>query len=194
MAAPQDEDLKVNLANKISITRIILIPFFIASVVYSRMDIALIFFTLAIISDAVDGFIARTKNQKTQFGTIIDPIADKLLLMSAFICLSIVNNIPPHIKLPPYVPIIVISRDAIIVLGSVMIHIVTGEIRIAPSIIGKMTTFFQMMTIIGVLIQFRGSYIVWNFTVFLTVLSGIDYIMKGSKTLSENHTVSRKAL
>ena len=110
----------MNLANKITISRIILTPIFITAIVYSRMDIALVLFTLAIISDGLDGFIARTLNQKTALGTILDPIADKILLVSAFICLSLVNNVPANLKLPPYVPIIVISRDAIIVLGSVI--------------------------------------------------------------------------
>ena len=183
----------MNLANKISITRIILIPLFITSIVYSRMDIALFFFAVAIISDGVDGFVARTQNQKTKLGTILDPLADKFLLISAFICLSVVKNMPSGLSLPPYVPIIVISRDAIIVLGSVMIHVITGDVKVTPSIPGKITTFFQMMTITSVLLQFKYSYVVWNSAAVLTVISGIDYIIKGSRILSENHLISKKA-
>lgn len=183
----------MNLANKISITRIILIPLFVASIVYSRMDIALFFFTLAIISDGVDGFIARTQNQKTKLGTILDPLADKFLLISAFICLSIVKNMPSGSSLPPYVTIIVISRDAIIVLGSVMIHVITGDVKVTPSILGKITTFLQMMTITSLLLQFKYSYLVWNSAAILTIGSGIDYIIKGSRILSENHLISKKA-
>ena len=183
----------MNLANKISITRIILIPLFITSIVYSRMDIAFFFFAVAIISDGVDGFVARTQNQKTKLGTILDPLADKFLLISAFICLSVVKNMPSGLSLPPYVPIIVISRDAIIVLGSVMIHVITGDVKVTPSIPGKITTFFQMMTITSVLLQFKYSYVVWNSAAVLTVISGIDYIIKGSRILSENHLISKKA-
>jgi len=181
----------MNLANKISIARIILIPFFISAIVYSRMEIALFFFILAVISDAADGFIARTRNQKTQLGTMLDPMADKLLLMSAFICLSMVKNIPTGIRLPPYVPIIVISRDAIIVLGSVVVYLITGDLRVRPSPVGKITTFFQMMTIVSVLLFFKYSYIIWNITTILTVASGIDYIVKGSHLLGENHFIPR---
>lgn len=184
----------MNLANKISIARIILIPFFIAAIVYSRMDIALLFFMLAVISDGLDGFIARTFKQKTTLGTIIDPVADKLLLLSAYICLSIVNHIPPYLKLPPYVPIIVISRDAIIVLGSVVIYLVKGDLKVTPSVTGKITTFFQMITIVGILIKFQHSYILWNLAVLLTIISGIDYIIKGSRLLSENHLTVKKAV
>lgn len=183
----------VNLANKISITRIILIPFFIAAIVYSKTEIALVLFIMAIISDGLDGFIARTFKQKTVFGTILDPVADKLLLVSAYICLSIVNTIPPHLKMPPYVPIIIISRDVIIVLGSVMVHFIRGDLKISPSIIGKITTFFQMITIVSILIRFEYSSFIWNTAVILTILSGLDYVMKGSRLLSENNSLHKKA-
>ena len=193
MATLQNEGDKVNLANKISIARIILIPFFIASIVYNRIEIALALFILAVISDGVDGFIARSLDQKTKLGTILDPLADKMLLLSAYICLSIASSIPSSLRLPPYVPIIVISRDAIIVLGSIMIHIITGDLKVAPSAWGKITTFFQMMTIVSVLTKFNYPYIVWNVTAALTVVSGIGYVMKGSRILSENHTIIKRA-
>jgi len=182
----------MNLANKISISRIILIPFFIASIVYSRIDIALIFFTLAILSDGADGFIARTLKQKTRLGTILDPVADKLLLTSAYICLSMVNTVPAWVRLPPYVTIIVISRDAIIVLGSIIVYMTRGDLKVSPSVIGKITTFFQMITIVGVLTQLKYSYILWNTAAVLTILSGMDYVMKGSKLLNENHSTPRR--
>ncbi len=184
----------MNLANKISIARIILIPFFIGAVIYSRMDIALILFALAIISDGADGLIARALKQKTHLGTILDPMADKLLLISAYICLSIAKSIPPHIKLPPYVPIIVISRDAIIVLGSIVVYVIKGELKVSPSIVGKITTFFQMITIVSILIQFKYSFVIWNIAVLLTAASGIDYVIKGSRLLNENHITLKKAV
>lgn len=178
----------MNLANKITISRIILTPLFITAIVYSRMDIALFFFTLAIISDGLDGFIARTRNQKTVLGTILDPVADKILLISAFICLSLVKSLPPDLRLPPYVPIIVISRDAIIVLGSVIIHVVKGNVKIEPSFWGKITTFFQMVTIVSILLQFKYSELIWDTAMLFTVISGIDYMLKGSRVLSENNS------
>jgi len=182
----------VNLANKITISRIILTPLFITAIVYFRTDIALIFFILAVISDGLDGFIARTRNEKTLLGTILDPVADKILLISAFICLALVNNIPAHLRLPAYVPIVVISRDAIIVLGSVMIHVVKGSIKIEPSFWGKLTTFFQMMTIVSILVKFSYSEIVWEIATVLTVISGADYMFKGSRVLSENNSNNNK--
>ncbi len=180
----------MNLANKISIARIILIPFFIASIIYSRLDVALFLFMLAVISDAADGFIARTLKQKTELGTILDPVADKLLLMSAYITLSIAN-LKELITIPPYVMIVVISRDVIIVLGSIMIYMIKGALEVSPSIVGKITTFFQMMTIVSVLVQFNHSAIVWNIAVTLTIASGIDYVIKGSRLFNDNHHINK---
>ena len=178
----------MNLANKISIARIILIPFFIAAIVYSRLGVALLLFMLAVISDAADGFIARTLKQKTELGTILDPIADKLLLMSAYITLSIAN-LKEFMTIPPYVMIVVISRDVIIVLGSIMVYMVKGSLQVSPSIVGKITTFFQMMTIVSVLVQYKHSAIVWNIAVTLTIASGIDYLIKGSRLFNDNHHI-----
>lgn len=176
----------MNLANRITISRIILTPLFIMAIVYGKTAIALLIFTMAAISDGLDGFIARTLKQKTVLGTILDPLADKILLISAFICLAMAKNLPDHIRLPPYVPIVVISRDAIIVLGSIIIHVLKGDIKIEPSVWGKLTTFFQMMTIVSILIQFRYSQLIWSTAVLFTVISGIDYMLKGSRVLSEN--------
>ncbi|MBP7055728.1 MAG: CDP-alcohol phosphatidyltransferase family protein [Candidatus Omnitrophica bacterium] len=176
----------INLANKITITRIIIIPFFIASIVYGRNEIALIFFIIAVISDGLDGLIARTLNQKTALGTIIDPIADKLLLMSAYISLAFMPDAPNHLKLPPYVPIVVISRDIFIVIGSIIVYFLKGDLKVSPSIIGKVTTFFQMMTVVGILVEFKYSYVLWTITVVFTVSSGLDYLMKGARLLGEH--------
>ncbi len=182
----------MNLANKLSIARIILIPFFIASLIYSRTDLAFAFFALAIASDAFDGFIARTRNQKTRLGTFLDPLADKLLLVSAFICLTVFKNLPSELRFPPYVPIIIISRDALIVLGSVMVYIIAGDITIRPTASGKVTTFIQMLTIASVLLHFPYSNVIWNIAVAMTVISGIDYLIMGSRLLNGNQCSSKK--
>lgn len=183
----------MNLANKISIIRIVLIPFFIWAIIYYNAErdylrfVALGFFGLAVLSDAVDGYLARVLKQRTTLGTFLDPIADKLLLISAFICLSVLDNLPAPLRLPPWVPIIVVSRDVIIILGAVVIFLMTGAIKISPSWLGKTTTFFQMATIISVLLKYPHSNYIWNLAVTFTVLSGIDYILRGTRLLNENH-------
>lgn len=171
----------MNLPNRITLTRIILIPFFIAAVVYDRMTIALIVFAVAMMSDGLDGMLARAMDQKTVFGTIVDPIADKLLLVSAYICLAFTHGVPP------YVVIIIISRDVILVVGAVVVYMVTHDLKVRPSAVGKMTTFFQMLTVISVLISFDYSYIIWNVAAVFTAISGVDYMIKGSRLFSENH-------
>lgn len=138
-------------------------------------------FILAVISDAVDGYIARKSKQHSKAGLILDPLGDKLLLMSAFIILSIIKEFP--LRFPLWVTLIVISRDAIILLGAVVIYMVKQNIEVYPSKRGKLTTSFQMLSVTAVLIQFKFAYIIWWLAVFFTVISGIGYIKRGFKIL-----------
>jgi len=162
-----------------------LVPVFIGALLYNKLSVALLIFIIATITDALDGYIARARNEKTKFGAIMDPIADKMLLGSAFVCFSIVKILPIHLQMPIYVPIVIISRDVIILLGVVAIHLLTGKIDIKPTIVGKITTFFQMLTIISVLLSFVYSNWIWNIAVILTVISGLDYIRIGSRQINE---------
>lgn len=188
----------MNFANKISTFRILTVPFFIACVVYFSRDpsehnylrfVALGIFILGVISDAVDGYIARKAKLQSQAGLILDPLGDKLLLMSAYICLYF---IPLKIKFPLYVMLIVISRDVLILLGSVVIFIVKQTINIHPTRWGKLTTTFQMLSVMVVFLQWEYARFCWWLAVFFTVISGVDYVMRGFKTLyaldnSRNH-------
>ncbi len=180
----------MNLANWISIGRVILIPFFIASIVYYSPEkdflrfVAIGIFLTAVISDGIDGYIARTKKIKTRLGSFLDPMADKLLLSSSFITLALAGNIPLQIKLPLWVPILVISRDVMLALGSFLIHVITGDLKIVPSILGKLTTFFQMAAIICILLQMPFSYFLLYTAAFFTFISGFDYIIKGTKLIN----------
>ena len=179
----------MNLANWISIFRILLVPVFIGTIVYYGPDreylraVSLMIFLLAVVSDGVDGFIARTRSQKTRLGSFLDPMADKLLLSSSFITLALAHNLPFDIRLPLWIPILVISRDVILALGSFLIFIITQDLKIVPSFLGKLTTFFQMSTIIAVLLQYKFSYGVWNVAAFFTVVSGFDYLVRGTRVL-----------
>jgi cardiolipin synthase len=176
----------MNFANKISTFRILSVPFFIACLIYysEQRDylrfVALAIFFLAVVSDAVDGYIARKEKLKSKAGLILDPLADKLLLMSAFICLY---RIPLPIKFPLQVILIVISRDVIILLGAVVIYMVKQEIKIYPTVWGKLTTIFQMLSVVFVLLQWQFSFIFWWTAVFFTVISGAGYIKRGVNLL-----------
>lgn len=179
--------------------RILSVPFFIASLIYYSEDkdflrfIALGIFLLAVTSDAVDGHIARKAKQKSKAGLVLDPLADKVLLISAFICLYLINGLPQGIKLPLWVTLVVVSRDAIILLGAMVIYFVRQNLEIYPTRWGKLTTAFQMSCVVGVLVQFPLTYVLWWIAVFFTVISGIDYIRRGFKALYalDNSRVSR---
>ncbi len=177
----------MNFANKISTFRILTVPFFIASLIYYSPEkeylrfVALGVFILGVISDAVDGYIARKSKQVSQAGLVLDPLGDKLLLMSAFIFLSTASKLP--LKFPLWVTFIMISRDAIILLGALVIYMVKQKIDIHPTRWGKLTTTFQMSLVILMLLQFKFVSIVWWLAVFFTVISGIDYVKKGFRIL-----------
>ncbi len=177
----------MNWSNRVTILRILLVPAFIAAVMYYRLNVALCIFIVACITDALDGYLARKRNEKTDIGAILDPIADKLLLVSAFISFSMVSGLPSYIKMPLYVPIVIISRDALILGGAVVIFLIKGDLKVKPSVSGKITTFFQMITVIALLLRFVYSSWLWNITVVLTIISGIDYLRMGARQINEKH-------
>jgi len=177
----------VNFANKISTFRILSVPFFIASLLYYSAGreyfrfIALGIFILGVISDAVDGYVARKAKLQSKAGLILDPLGDKLLLMGAFLFLSPISKM--EIRFPLWVTLIVISRDLIILLGTLVIYMVKQKIDIHPTRWGKMTTTFQMFSVIVVLLQFKFSFILWWLAALFTIVSGTDYVMRGFKVL-----------
>jgi len=173
----------LNIANKISTFRILSVPFFIASLLYYAPQrdylrvIALVIFILGALSDAADGYMARKSKQQSKAGLILDPLGDKLLLMSAFICLYANNSLA--LRFPLWVMLIVISRDVIIILGAVVVYIVKQNINIIPSRWGKLSTIFQMLAVIAVLLQLKFSPLFWWPAVIFTVISGAVYINRG---------------
>ena len=187
----------MNIANKISTFRILSVPFFVATLIYYSPQrdylrfVALGIFILGVISDAADGYIARKAKQISKAGMVLDPLGDKFLLMSAFICLNLVDKL--QVQFPLWVTLVVISRDVIILLGAVVIYMVHQNINILPTKWGKLTTTFQMLAVIVVLLQVQCAFIFWWIAVIFTVVSGIDYTMKGFKILyaSDSHRNNR---
>jgi len=171
----------MNWANRLTILRILLVPVFIMAILYNKLNMALVIFIIASATDALDGYIARSRNEKTRFGAFMDPLADKLLVGSAFISFSVVTGLPEYIKMPIYVPLIVISRDVIILIGVMVIYLLVGKIDIKPTILGKITTFTQIVTVISLLLRFVYSSWVWNVMVAFTVISGLEYLRIGAR-------------
>ncbi len=179
----------MNIPNWITLLRILLIPFFVAMLLKYRQTGVEYFryygigiFALAIITDAVDGAIARLRHIKTQLGALLDPLADKLLLLSAVFSLSI--PIPGLKQLPIWVLVTFISRDLILIFGTVVIYMQNQKITVRPNLLGKITTFMQMLTVIWILLRFPLPHIIWRTAGLFTILSGIIYLYKGSKQLS----------
>jgi cardiolipin synthase len=171
----------MNLPNYITLLRVILIPFFIDLMIYGYYGGALVVFAAACVTDALDGLLARLLNQKTELGAFLDPMADKLLILSAFVTLVYLG------KLPVWLVIIVISRDAILTLGSIVIYFITNKLKIEPSIIGKMTTVLQLAVVTLTLILMNygtGSNFMtllqWA-TAVITIASGAQYVIRGMK-------------
>jgi CDP-diacylglycerol--glycerol-3-phosphate 3-phosphatidyltransferase len=192
-------------ANKITVVRILMIPVFVTLAIYYGESIqedhpqdwmrftAITVFLLAALSDGLDGYVARRYNQRSSLGVILDPIADKGLLLSGIITLSISNwsQVDPHYgKFPAWFPVLVITRDAVILLGSAVLHILNGRVRVRPSWTGKVATVLQMAAIAWVMLQLRIVpliYIVFA-AGFFTLISGIVYVRDGVRQLSaEGH-------
>lgn len=183
----------MNFANKITLFRIIAVPFFVACLIFYTPAkaylkyLALTIFLLAIVSDVVDGHIARSLRQKTQAGAILDPLADKALLLTAFIFLYRTSKAYLTVKLPLWLLLIVISRDIIILVGSAILLVTHKDMQIWPTWWGKLTTFFQMCAIVAIILEYPGAWIVWWLAGIFTCISGIDYARKGINLLNSEH-------
>src|SRR6476660_9209329 len=141
-------------ANLLTFLRIGLIPVFAIALVYQHMDLALLLFAIAGISDGIDGTLARMLKQESELGTVIDPIADKLLMTTAFIMVSLpsVMGTARHLPVPFWVTATAIGRDVAIVCVAVSITLMTGFRGFKPSWLGKTSTFVQVLGVLIVLI------------------------------------------
>lgn len=171
----------LNLPNLITLLRIGAIPVFLTLLTDKQYTEAMIIFMVAAATDSLDGAIARLTNSRTTLGSYIDPLADKLLLVSSFLILTYLGFIP-H-----WLAILVISRDVIILGGFLVLFMITGRsIVIRPTFIGKASTFFQLLTVTQTLLAlhnplWRISWL-WGTTLAVagaaTVISGLQYLMR----------------
>jgi cardiolipin synthase len=175
----------INVANILTLVRLLLVPLFIILLLRHRLKPALLIFCLAGLTDGLDGLIARWFNQRTVLGAYLDPVADKMLLMSAFICLAILKIIPD------WLTVIVLSRDVLIVIGIAIFTLAEKKFRIRPSFVSKCTTALQIFMVIVTLMVpgFPGlstlqHWLLWS-TAFLTTVSGLHYIYIGMNILQQ---------
>ena len=169
----------MNLPNALTILRILLIPVFIGFLTYGYYGWALWTLLGAGVTDILDGVIARVANQRTKLGTYLDPLADKLLLTSAFVALSILHLVPG------WVAIVVVSRDLIIVAGTLLLHVTQTPIEVVPTVLGKGTTLTQLsylalaLALIALQKDVRQLMPLLVLMVILTITSGLQYVYRG---------------
>ena len=174
----------MNLPNILTLTRVLLIPVFVILIINKYFEWALLTFALAGITDGLDGLIARLTHQRTELGAYLDPIADKLLTFAAFISLAIIEMIPS------WLVVIVITRDIIILVGFLVMFLTNYHPKINPSLLSKMTTTFQIVTILFALLAglspafLRLSTLAYYVTGIITILSGTQYVYIGTRILN----------
>jgi len=196
-------------ANKITVIRILMIPVFVTLAIYYGQSVqkgdpvvwerfaAIFVFLLAAVSDGLDGYVARRYNQRSSLGVILDPIADKGLLLSGVITLSISNwsDVDPEYgKFPIWFPVLVITRDVVILVGAVVLHLLNGKVTVRPRWTGKVATVCQMLAIGWVMLQFRfiPLFVVVIVAAVFTFVSGVAYVMDGVRQLqAEGHAHAR---
>jgi cardiolipin synthase len=177
-------------ANQITLLRMLLIPAFVILVVYGELGWALVVFVFAGITDGLDGLIARRSGQKTRLGAWLDPMADKLLLVTTFVVLTL-PGLGLANRLPIWLTVLIISRDVVIVLTVAIISIATGPRTFLPSMFGKIATFTYIMTaVIAMLFNYVGrhsrlvDFCIWV-SLAITLISGLHYIWVAARLIEE---------
>jgi cardiolipin synthase (CMP-forming) len=187
-------------ANKITIGRILLVPFFVSQIIYYARTGqegyrwgALLAFAMASVADGVDGYVARHYNQRSELGAILDPLADKLLLTSAILLLSFENH-RYLARLPVWLTVTVLSRDAIVLMGMAVIHYTVGKVKVRARWAGKISTVLLITTVLWILLgwDLRALPYLVAGAGFFTALSGVFYILDGMRQLN-SHPASAPA-
>jgi CDP-diacylglycerol--glycerol-3-phosphate 3-phosphatidyltransferase len=196
-------------ANKITIVRIAMIPLFVLMAIYYGESIqrgaplewqrytAIVIFLVAAASDGLDGYVARHYKQRSALGAILDPIADKGLLLSGIITLSISNwseTEPDYGKFPAWFPVLVITRDVVILVGAAVLQLLIGKVKVKPNWTGKVATVCQMCAIAWVMLQLRFLPLLFVVIVagIFTFISGVIYVLDGVRQLqAEGHAHAR---
>jgi CDP-diacylglycerol--glycerol-3-phosphate 3-phosphatidyltransferase len=191
-------------ANKVTIARILLIPFFVVEVLYymktgveTHRVLATVAFGIAAGCDAVDGFIARRFNQRSELGAILDPLADKLLLVSGVVLFSL--NSPHFGSIPLWLTGTIIGRDLLVLIGMVVIQMMVGKVKVRARKLGKVATVLQMLCVIWILLKWDSRFgepwfSIWTIgAAVCTGISGLWYVWDGVLQLSSHPTSSPSA-
>jgi cardiolipin synthase len=181
----------MGLANWLTILRIVLIPVFVSLLVYRRPGMAFLAFTAAAVTDLLDGYVARRQGMQSRLGAFLDPLADKLLLISSFVTLT-------YLKVLPYWnTAVVLTRDVILIVGALLIHMLGGRVYPRPTWMGKAATFFQVLTVLaGMLVRYYRIPLLLNLMLVpaavFTIVSGLQYLAQGLRFLNVTHGEERE--
>ena len=179
-------------ANKITILRILLIPFFVVEVLYYVKDgdelhrlLALVSFAVASICDGVDGYIARHYNQRSELGAILDPLEDKLLLVSGIVVMSFEHGTRLQ-SIPLWLTGTILGRDSVLLIGLAVIYVTVGKVEVRPRALGKLATVLQMIVVLWILLKWDQKWLFgWVLSAALcTGISGLLYVWDGTRQLS----------
>ncbi len=180
----------LTLANQLTILRIMLIPAFVLLVVYGYLGWALLTFLIAGVTDALDGLIARRAGQRTSLGAWLDPMADKLLLVTTFIVLTL-PGLPLANHIPLWLTVVLISRDIVIVGVVAIVNLAVGPRTFRPSMFGKLATATYIVTSVVVMyFNYLGrpsvlvDLMIW-LSLALTLISSADYFLKMRHLINE---------
>jgi len=181
---------RLTIANQLTILRIVLVPAFVLMMVYGRLGQALLIFLVAGITDGLDGLAARLTGQRTSIGAWLDPMADKLLLVTTFIVLTL-PSLPLTNHLPVWLTVLVISRDVVIVAFVAIVNLAVGRRTFTPSLLGKSATVAFILTSVVMLYYnyLRQTSVlidigIWT-SLTLTVLSSADYFFRVRRIVNE---------
>ena len=178
-------------ANQLTLLRMLLIPAFVIFLLYGYSGWALLTMVAAGITDALDGLIARRTGQKTTLGAWLDPMADKLLLVTSFVMLTI-PGLGFANRLPTWLTVLVISRDIAIVVAVAVVNLAIGRRTFLPSFYGKLATATYIVTIVVMLLfnylerQSPFVTVCIYATLAVTILSGVDYVRQGTRLLKQH--------
>lgn len=174
----------LNAANQLTLLRMGLAPLLVVLVLQRRMGWALGVFVAAAVTDALDGLIARLGDQQTTLGAMLDPVADKVLMTSSFIVLTWADGL--SVAIPMWLTVVILSRDAIIIVSVAIVNLTLGRRIFFPSMLGKLTTVSQILTVGLVLLANVAGLpaavlgLVFTATLALTVGSALHYVYLAS--------------
>ncbi len=175
----------MNLPNVLSLFRLCLTVFFILAMTHRRYQLALALCVAQAVSDLLDGFFARMMHKQTELGAWLDPIADKVMLVASYIVLCFQQIVPLWILA------IVLLRDVVVMFGFLILQLFSYRMVPSPTLLGKATTLFQMITILYLLLSATREFQMYFYyaTAALTVCSGCQYILLGISALSRKEIV-----